>query len=244
VANGGRVVGNATVIGGSLKIEKGGRVDGDVGVAGGSLKREDGAIVGGRIVDDRHHGKVKIRAGDKGVTTEVSEGSSSGRSRLSAAAHEFGRSLTRMALLFVLGCVLLALAAPRMEKLRVEIASRPMRSFALGIVGAILGSIAGLVLTTILSITIIGIPVAIAGILFAVLALYGAIASVLTTFGAAVAGHRTQNPYVHLLIGCGAFLVLSSIPWVGGIVTFVVTMIALGALVTTRAGGLFDRRKA
>lgn len=244
VAKGGRVIGNATVMGGSLKIEKDGRVDGDVAVVGGSLKREKGAIIGGHVIDDRHHGRVTIRGGDEDATDAATETSSSGRSRLSAVVHELGHSLTKMALLFVLGCVLLALAAPRMEKLRVEVAARPMRSFALGVLSAILGSLGGLVLATILCVTIIGIPVAIAGILFVVLALYGAIASVLTTFGAAVAGHRTQNPYVHLLIGCAAFFLLSSIPWIGGIVTFVVAMIALGALVATRAGGLFDRHKA
>ncbi len=242
VAKGGRVIGNATVIGGSLKVEKGGRIDGDVAVAGGSLKREKGAIIGGRVIDDRHAGKVTIHdGGEKDAATDASE---SKGSRLSRVVHALGRSLTKMSLLFVLGCVLLALAAPRMEKLRVEVASRPMRSFALGIVSALLGSIGGLILLTILCITIIGIPVAIAGVIFAVLALYGAIASVLTTFGAAVAGHRTQNAYVHLLVGCAAFFLLSAIPWVGGIVTFVVTMIALGALVATRAGGLFERRRA
>lgn len=244
VAKGGRVIGNATVVGGSLQIEKDGRVDGDVGVAGGSLEREKGAIIGGRIIDDRHHKKVTIHGGDEDPSDAATETPSSGGSRLSAVVHELGHSLTKMALLFVLGCVLLALATRHMEKLRVEVASRPMRSFALGVLSAILGSIGGLVLVTILCVTIIGIPVAIAGILFVVLAMYGAIASVLTTFGAAVAGHRTQNPYVHLLIGCAAFFLLSSIPWVGGIVTFVVAMIALGALVATRAGGLFDRRKA
>ena len=80
------------------------------------------------------------------------------------------------------------------------------------------------------------------GLLVAIVAVYGAVASVLTTFGAAVAGHRTQNPYVHLLIGCGAFLVASALPWIGGIVTAVVTLIAIGSLVATRGAGFLDRQ--
>jgi hypothetical protein len=149
--------------------------------------------------------------------------------------------MTKMALLFVLGCVLLALLAPPMERVRSEIATRPMRAFAIGLVGATVGAVAAVVGLTVLCITVIGIPVALVAVLLAVLALYGAVAAVLTTFGAAVAGHRTQNPYVQLLLGCAAFLLLSSIPWVGGAITLVVGMVALGALVATRAGGLLVR---
>jgi hypothetical protein len=241
ILSGGYVAGNATVFGGTLKVEKNGRVDGDVGVAGGVLKREEGAIIKGRIVDEHHKGDVKIVAGEDGTKTQVIAHEGSKRSRFSEAVHEFGQSMTRMALLFVLGCVLLSLVAPPMEKLRVEIASRPMRSFAIGLVGSLVGSIAGTILLVILCVTVIGIPVALAGVLLAILAVYGAIASVLTTAGAAVIGHRTPNPYLHLLFGCAAFLVLSSIPWIGGLVTFAVAMTAIGALVTTRAGGLLDR---
>jgi hypothetical protein len=245
IASGARVVGNATVFGGSLKVENNGRIDGDVGIAGGSLHREDGAVIGGTIVDEKHAGKVKAKNKSGTAQVEVTsdgEESSSGRGRIAEAVHEFGQSMTKMSLLFVLGCVLLALVAPRMERIRVEIASRPMRTFALGLIGTLVGSLGALLMITVLCITIIGIPVALIGLLFAVLAVYGAIASTLTTFGAAVAGHRTQNPYVHLMIGCAAFLLVSSIPWIGGLVTFGVTMLAIGALITTRVGGLLDRR--
>ncbi|MDF2697634.1 MAG: hypothetical protein K0S65_6017, partial [Labilithrix sp.] len=242
ILGGGRVVGNATVFGGSLKVERDGRIDGDIGIAGGTLKREEGAIIGGRVVDENHKGRIKVTADDSGTKTEVTPQGGSGRSSFSRAVQEFGQSMTRMALLFVLGCVLLALLAPRMERLRVEIASRPMRSFALGLVGTLVGSIAATILIVILCITVIGIPVALVGILLSIVAVYGAIASVLTTIGAAVIGHRTANPYLHLLFGCAVFLVLSAIPWIGGILTFALTMTAIGALIVTRVGGLLDLR--
>ncbi len=113
----------------------------------------------------------------------------------------------------------------------------------LGIVGSIVGGIAALIAIVILCITVVGIPVALFGILLAVFAVYGAIAAVLTTFGAAVLGHKTQNTYVHLLFGCGVFLVASSLPFVGGLVTFAVTMIAIGTLVATRLAGFLDKKK-
>ncbi len=239
IEEGGRVVGNVTVFGGSVKVQRGGRIDGSVGVAGGSLKREEGSFVGGGVVDgsDDGHGKIQVKIDEGKVSSQVDPEPK--RGRLSRAAHTFGESLTKMALLFVLGCVFLALGTQRMEMLRVEAAARPMRSFALGILGALgalFVAIGG-------SITLVGIPFVALGILLAVFATYVAIAAVLTTFGHAVLGHKTQNPYLHLLFGCAVFLILGAIPYVGGLVTFVVVMIAIGVLVSTRLGGLAASRR-
>jgi hypothetical protein len=208
------VVGDATVVGGTLRIQKGATIDGAVHVTGGDVVRED----------------------------ELNEDEEGGGSRIASAARGIGRALTRASLLFVLGCVLMALLTPRMERLRLEIASRPMRSFALGVLGTVLGSIGLTVLLVILCITVIGIPVALALVLGLVLALYGSVTSVLTTLGAAVSGHRTSNPYLHLLVGCAAFLGITAIPYVGGLASFIVMMLALGALLATRGAGLFDRK--
>ncbi len=242
IIDGGRVVGDATVFGGSLKVERGGRVDGDVGIVGGVLKREEGSIIGGKVVDDAngHAGHVRVSSKDGEVSTAVNDGDkrTSGRSRLSEAASDFGHSITNMSLLFVLGCVLLALATRRMETLRVEIAARPMKSFAMGLVG----SVAGAAALVALCITVVGIPFAVLAALVAVFSVYAAICSVLTTFGAAVSGHKTKNPYVHLLVGCVAFLLVGLIPFIGGLVTFVVVMIAIGTLVSTRLAGVIERR--
>jgi len=250
IHKGARVVGNVTVMGGSVRIEKGARVDGHVAAAGGSVKSEDGAIVGGQIVDDDHPGHFHVGVDDGDVTTTVNGETSpvaspkmSGKEKIEHAAHSFGQKMTAMSMLFVLGCVLLALMTGRMERLRIEAAARPMRSFALGLIGSILGGIVALLAIVILCITVIGIPVAIMGVLLGVFAFYGAMAAVLTTFGAAVLGHKTQNPYVHLLVGCGAFLIASSLPFVGGLVTFAVAMIAIGTLVATRLAGFGDKKQ-
>lgn len=242
IVDGGRVVGNATVFGGSLKVERGGRVDGDVGIVGGVLQREQGAVVGGKIVDSSkgHAGTTRVSVTDGEVSAEVDDAPHqhrSVRSRLGEAAHSFGRSVTHMALLFVFGCVVLALGARRMETLRVEAAARPMRSFAIGIVGSIA---AGVVLAA-MCITVVGIPFAVLAALLAMFSVYASIAAVLTTVGAAVSGHKSKNPYVHLLVGCVGLLVASAIPYVGGLVTAAVVLIAIGALFTTRLAGTLAR---
>lgn len=241
---GARVVGNVTVMGGSVRIEKAARVDGHVAAMGGAVKSEDGAIIGGSVVDDRHKGNVKVSVDDDGDvhTTVDGEDRSSKSGKLQSAAQSFGRKVTAMSLLFVFGCVLLALLTGRMERLRIETAARPMRSFALGLIGTVAGGIAAAIAVVILCVTVIGIPIAVLGILAAVFAVYGAIAAVLTTFGAAVIGHKTKNTYVHLLFGCGAFLVASSLPVVGGLVTFAVAMIAIGTLVSTKVAGFLEKK--
>jgi hypothetical protein len=240
VEEGAHVLGNATVFGGSLKVASGARVDGDVGVVMGSLKREPGAIIGGKVVDGGKNGSVKVSVNDGDVSTTVEESHAPPRSRLSEAAHSFGQSLTRKALLFVFGCVLLALATRRMDLLRKEVAARPMRAFAAGIVA----SLAALVAFLVLCVTVVGIPLALLALLVGVFAVYGAIAAVVTTLGAALIGHKTQNPYLHLLLGCALLLVVGMIPYVGGLVTFAVAMIGMGVLATTRLGGALARPAA
>ncbi len=243
VEEGGRVVGNATVFGGSLRVVRGARVDGDVGIVGGALKREEGAVIGGKVVDSANggHGRTTVNVNDGEVSTSVDDGSgrkhTSGRSRLSEAAHSFGQSVTNMSLLFVLGCVALALGTRKMETLRVEVAARPMKSFALGIVG----SLAALVALVAMCITVVGIPFAALALVLAVFCVYASIAAVLTTVGAAVSGHKTKSPYAHLLVGCILFLLVGVLPYIGGFVTFAVTMIAIGTLVSTRFAGAVVR---
>jgi hypothetical protein len=144
-------------------------------------------------------------------------------------------AINAAALLFVFGTVLLALAPERMERLRVQVASHPMRSFAIGVVGVIpvlLGS-------ALLCCPLITIPFVIAGLLGAVLA---GVSSVLETVGGALLAHRTKNPYVHLALGGAIFLVAGALPVVGGPIKLVVLLTGLGTVVATRAAGLIPVR--
>jgi hypothetical protein len=235
IRDGGKVVGDATAFGGSIHVEKGGRVKGDVGVVGGSLKRDEGSFVGGDVVNSADEkGHVSVTIGNEGVHTTVER---EAPEKVPAAVQSFGRSLTNVSLLFVLGCVLLALATRRMDALRTEIAQHPMRSMARGVVGAL----AAVVAFSILCITIVGIPFAILALLVLIFATYSSICAVLMTFGAAVVGHKSNNPYAHLLVGCVALLLIGWIPFFGHLATAAVTCIAIGALVSTRLAGFAVR---
>ena len=236
IHRGGHVEGDATTVGGSLNVDDGATVDGDVGVVG-VLNRAEGAKIGGKVVtgakDDADDAHLKVESGEDGHGHRNKLGA-----RLGEWTRDAGGAVTRTAMLFVFGAVLLALGARRMETLRGEIAARPMRSFALGIVGAI----AGLVAVVLLCITVIGIPVAVVGVLCAVFGIYAGICAALTTAGEALTAHKTKNPYAHLAVGCALFLAAGAIPVVGGVLHAVIAFIGIGVLVATHGAGLIKQR--
>lgn len=222
---GAHVMGDAEVMGGSITLKKGAKLDGDTQIVGGSLDREEGAIVGGNVTTDIHPKKH--------------DDDDEHASFFSRAARELGECMTAGALLFALGSVMLSLFTKRSETLKVEIASRPMRSFGMGIAGFV----GGILLFIALCVTIIGIPIAVVGLLATIFGVFAAMASTLEVLGRALIGHRTKNEFAHLALGCGIFVLVMAIPGLDGIAKIALMMISLGSLVSTRAAGLIPPRK-
>lgn len=144
-------------------------------------------------------------------------------------------SLSAAALLFVFGTIVIALATDRSQLLRAEVAARPMRTFALGVVG-VFGAFTALLA---LCVTLVGIPVALVGAIVVVVASYVGVSAVLTTAGEALLRHRTPNPYLHLALGCALYFLLCLIPEVGFWVTILLALGGIGVVVATRGAGLF-----
>jgi len=154
------------------------------------------------------------------------------------AGESFLDAVRLAAVLFVIGTVLLALAGRRMDQLRGEVAVRPMRSIAMGLVGVF----ASAVVLIALCITVVGIPVAMVVAMVGGFAILGAMCAVLSVVGEALLRHRTENPYMHLALGCALFTALGSIPWVGGLVVAAVILAGVGVLVATRGAGYFVKK--
>jgi len=90
---------------------------------------------------------------------------------------------------------------------------------------------------------VIGIPVAVVGILVAFLAAFAGVCAVLTAVGGAMLHRWTGNPYLHLAAGCALYLVVGFIPYVGALVTWlIVPAIGIGTIVATRAAGFIPPR--
>lgn len=228
IHDGAHVMGDATAVGGSLDVQDGATVDGDVGVVGGTLHRGEEARIGGEERTDVHVGKHH-RANEAHGAGGV----------LAGALASIGRALASAALLFVFGTILLALATPRMDALQTELARRPMRTFALGVVGLIVFALLAVAFT----LTVVGIPLVIIGAVAGVVAGYVGICAVLTVAGGALIRHKTRNPYVHLALGCLLFMIAKALPFVGTFVLIAVILLGIGTLVATRGAGLFPARK-
>ena len=239
---GARVKGNAAAVNGSLTMESGASVDGDVGVVGGELRRDAGSRVGGEIHEgsrkQARHSRGRDRDRDRKAAAAPPAKPAAPAGRLQTLARQAADAINGAALLFVFGAVLLALAPDRMDKLKVQIASHPMRSFATGVVGLLCGAI----LCAAVSLTLIGIPFVVAATLAAVFGTFAGVCSVLETVGCALLGHRTKNPYVHLAFGGVLFLIAGALPFIGGFIKLAVFFTAFGSVVATRGAGLVPVR--
>ena len=236
IHDGAHVRHDANVFGGTLTVDKGAHIDGDVGVVGGELHRDPGAHVGGDVTAT---GMDDEKDDDADTATPASPLKPSRPPWLLASPLEHAAHGVRLAaVLFVIGTALIALLGRRMDSLRGEVAMRPMRSIALGLVG----SMGFGVLLVALCVTIIGIPIAFVVAIAAVFAVLGAMCAVLSVVGEALLRHKTENPYVHLAVGCALFVAVSWIPWVGTLVVSAVILAAIGVLVATRGAGYMVKR--
>lgn len=236
---GAHIRGDVAAIGGDIRIEDGARVDGEVVVKGGAVHRGDKAIVGGDIRGHKRSSRSHAgHAGHPGSPGDPADPASVAPELAQSKAAEVGGAFARMALLFVLGTVLLALMPERMDNLKAELVSRPMRSLALGVVG-LLGAGATFL---VLCVTVVGIPFALLGAVVGAIAIAASVCAVLETVGRALLRHKSQNPYVHLAVGCFLFLAASAIPGIGKAVAVVTILAATGILVSTRLAGFIQKK--
>jgi hypothetical protein len=214
---GAHVLGDATAMGGAITIDEGAKVDGDIGALGGVIQGSDHAKPDGETSPARFEESPARRTG-----------------------HAISSAISGGALLFVLGAIAIALGEARVETLRGEIAARPMKSFAIGVVGLL----AALVILATLCVTIIGIPFAAIGALIGIAVAFTGLTCVLTVVGSAIASHKTKNIYVHLAIGCLLWVIVGAIPVIGDLACWFAILTGIGAGITTRFGGLFVGKSA
>ncbi len=236
--DGAHVEGSSNIIGGAVKIDDGVVIDGDVGVLGGSVKRAPGAIIHGSVEglgDD--DGDDDDEAADHADHHDRAHDAHDEKAKHETEAEGVGFSVSAAALLFVFGALFLAFAPHRVERLRTELISRPIRSVFVG-----LGSFVAIGLLVVMLIcTVLGIPVAVLLAVGApvVMLLGGCV--ILTTVGGALLQHRSTNPNVHLAAGCALFFLIGLIPVVGSIMHLVLALAGLGIMVATRGAGLITK---
>lgn len=225
-------VGALSAAGGNVAVE--GTVAGDVEAAAGSVSLGPGAVVEG----DLTYGGELNRHPDAEVVGSVSEESTSGP--VPAPIGELPTPPTWLGPLYwllvnlVLGAVLLA-AFPRFsDAVATTARTAALKSGGVGVLALVGIPIAlGLV-----AITLVGIPLSIAGaLLFAPLLWVGSVYGRFALGAWLLALADAENRWVALALGLVVVALVGLIPYLGGLIEFLVLLLGLGAL----SLALYDR---
>ena len=232
----GQATGNAVVIGGVVALGGESSVAGDLVTVGGSMQRAEGSKVGGNVVTNLPPPSINVPVTPRATIPPVppKPGFEILANPFSTAAGIFMQALG----LAALGMLISLFLHPQLDRVAHAVTRQPFVSGSIGLLTLLLGAIA----IVILVVTLILIPVALAGVILIVLAwLFGGVA-----FGMEVgerlsrAMHRTWEPV--LTTGFGTFLlgigvgVVNLVPCVGWLAPVLMGLIALGAAVITRFG--------
>jgi cytoskeletal protein CcmA (bactofilin family) len=201
VAIRGHVTGDVVTFAGTATLGRRAQVDGDVAYGDKKPRVAPGAQIGGKV--------KKFKAEDLGG---------------GAIALRIGLWLAVTISALVLGLILLALFPKAADAVARTAKARTGRAFLVGVLLFVLIPIIGVIAL----ITVIGIPLG-AGLLLAMLPIYG----LAYTASAFVVGRLVSKQGARILafiIGLVVLRVLALVPFLGGIVWFLATILGLGAL--------------
>jgi len=241
IAGGSIDVTESATIGGDVDTGAGsfsldGRVDGTVRVGAGSILLGSTASVGGDFVYD---GELD-RADGATVDGEIREDSSISGAEFQGltGVAEWLFTAYSLALTFVFGAIVLLLAPGVAAAAGLDSREQPARTAGAGLVALV----AGPALFVALLLTVVGIPLALLWLfVYALLLLVGFVLGEYAVGAWLLSLADYENRWLALLVGVLAVFALGRIPFVGGIVEFVVLLLGLGALAT--AGWRHVRRR-
>jgi hypothetical protein len=214
-----RVLDTAIAFGGDVILKTGARVDGDAYSFGGKIIQEPGAIISGEkaTFSDRHG----MMYGSYGRQSFFSQYFFSAIFRICAAV-----------VAAILGLIIFQTSPQFLPDLATKLRQDPGLTALWGI-GAIFAILFG---TVFLAITLIGIP------LIPLLSLSAVVTSLVGSLGVALfVGQRidknaNQPGSQQFLIGLAILTVLALIPFLGGLVVFLINLFGLGAILLWKFG--------
>lgn len=251
----GQVDGSVDVAAGSVTVAPSGTIGGDLNAGAGSV------LLQGQVGGNARLGADSVRLGETATvggdlrydeeTSFVNEGGTVGGSIIEdpdLGTGDFGLPavpgwlFTGYAILvnLVLGAVLLAAVPGFSRRVEETVADEPAKAGGVGLL-ALIGVPIGLVL---LAITIVGIPLTIAGaVAFGLLAwvalLYGRIA----VAAWALRQGDVDNRWIALVVGIVGFGLLGRIPILGGLISLATFLVGLGAMVLVLVSLRRERRE-
>lgn len=204
--------------GGTIKI--GGTVNGNVNAAGGDISLSPGTVIRGNFnYESPKNASIAPGARVLGRTTHTLP-KRHGVSRLGRLAS----AIIGFAMMFLLGAVLLAVFRRGPMEVAAKIVDKPGPSLLWGLITLILTPIAAIIVM----VTVVGLPLGIVAML-----LYGVgviVAVVITALALGAVLLKGDNMYLQLLLGLVVIYALGAVPFLGGLIWFLVLVFGLGAL--------------
>jgi hypothetical protein len=227
----GRIGGDLVVLDGEARLRPTARVDGDVYVLGGGVVAELGSRIGGRTI---------AHPGASASFMVLLEGPALGLSPWSRPV--LGAKLALAAAWLLVSVSLVATFSRALSGTADEVRATPIRCFLVGVV-AVFSAALLVVLLSAFTAVLIGVPLLVVLILFAlVLKLWGTVA-VFQTVGEKmlVRARRTPwtrraDPMVAILAGLLLLNALKLVPWLGVVVWTVATFVGVGAALASKFG--------
>jgi hypothetical protein len=214
-----RVLDTAIAFGGDVILKAGSRVDGDAYSFGGKIIQESGAIIGGEkaTFSDRHG----MMYGSYGKQSFFSQYFFSAIFRVCAAV-----------IAAILGLIILQTSPSFLPNLAIKLRQDPGLTALWGI-GAIFAILFG---TVFLAVTLIGIPlIPLLSFSAVVTSLVGSL-GVALFFGQGIDRNGNQPASQQFLIGLAILTVLALIPFLGGLVVFLINLFGLGVILLWKFG--------
>jgi hypothetical protein len=214
-----RVLDTAIAFGGDIILKAGAKVDGDAYSFGGKIIQEPGAIIGGEkaTFSDRHG----MMYGSYGRQSFFAQYFFSAMFRICAAV-----------VAAILGLIVLQTSPQFLPDLAIKLRQDPGLTALWGI-GGIFAILFG---TVFLAVTLIGIP------LIPLLSLSAVVTSLVGSLGVALfVGQRLdknakQQTSQQFLIGLAILTVLALIPFLGGLIVFLINLFGLGVILLWKFG--------
>ncbi|MEA5598814.1 hypothetical protein [Rivularia sp. UHCC 0363] len=215
-----KVLDTAIAFGGNVILKEGSRVEGDAYSFGGKIIQEPGAIIAGEraTFNDRH---------------DMMDNGERGRSRFSA--QYFFSAIFRVSAAVVaaiLGLIILQARPQVLPNLAAKLRQHPGLSALWGIGAIVLFVFA----TVFLAITLIGIPlIPLLSLTVAIMTLVGSL-GVAFFVGQGLVHNGDRSLQQQFLVGLASLTVLTLIPFLGGLVVFLVNLFGLGVILLWKFG--------
>ena len=229
----GTVSGDVIVLGGDAVVEGSGRVDGDVFALGGRVIAEPGARIGGRGVS---HPTAS------GAWMALLEGPAVGTSPWDPLV--LGAKLALVTAWLALTLALLAVSGREVVATAQSVREEPFRNFFLGLTATLALLLAALLFAAFTA-GLVGVPLVVLVVLFALLLKLWGMVGVFTALGDWLAGRvrassgrrrAAGTALTAAVVGLAVLGAVKLLPWVGALVWTIATLIGVGAALDTKFG--------